>query len=113
MSKWKEITTVEEWKKIFENTDKQPIVVLKHSTTCPVSANALDEYEAHLQDHARDDLEYYLVKVIESRPVSNQIAEDVQLKHESPQIIMVKDKEKYWNASHWAITYEHLEAVLH
>lgn len=61
---------------------------------------------------AAPNTDYVLVKVIESRPVSNQIAEDVAVKHESPQIIMVKDKAKYWSATHWAITEEHIRAVL-
>jgi bacillithiol system protein YtxJ len=53
-----------------------------------------------------------LVKVIESRPVSNQIAEDLGVKHESPQVILLKGGASYWNASHWAITEEHIHAVV-
>jgi bacillithiol system protein YtxJ len=62
-------------------------VVLKQSTACPVSSNALEEYIHYLQDNPNSDVDYVLVKVIESRPISNQIAEDLGVKHESPQII--------------------------
>lgn len=111
LSKWKEINTIEEWKEALEASAMRPVVILKHSTACPVSANALDEYDNYLQDHAAD-AEYLLVKVIESRHVSNQIAEDLALKHESPQIILIKDKQKFWSASHWSVTYAHITAVL-
>ncbi|MNV97138.1 hypothetical protein D3C71_1922260 [compost metagenome] len=57
-------------------------------------------------------MKYILVKVIESRPVSNQIAEDTGVKHASPQILYIKNKETVWNTSHWAITEEHMTAVL-
>lgn len=112
MAQWKEITTNEEWNTIFEGTNSKPVVVLKHSTACPVSANALDEYESYLGSTPNQEVDYILVKVIESRPVSNQIAEDTGVKHASPQILYIKNKETIWNTSHWSITKQHMNAVL-
>lgn len=109
---WREITTIEEWDEIFEKSTEKDQVILKHSTTCPVSFNALDEYNDYLADEPRKDIDYTLVKVRESRPVSNKIEEDLDLKHESPQIICVKDKKTYWSATHWAVTKAHMKAVL-
>jgi bacillithiol system protein YtxJ len=112
MAAWKEIDTLEQWNEAYANSTEKPFVILKHSTTCPVSANALDEFEQYLSKNPNEDLDYLLVKVIESRPVSNQIAEDVEVKHASPQIIYVKNKENGWNTSHYAITVAHITAVL-
>lgn len=109
---WYEITTIEEWNNIMHTSSERGQVILKHSTTCPVSANALQEYEQYLKDQPNENLDYVMVKVIESRPVSNQIAEDLNVKHESPQIIYVKDKAKFWTASHWSVTKAHISAVL-
>ncbi|MEK8129259.1 bacillithiol system redox-active protein YtxJ [Paenibacillus filicis] len=109
---WKEITTLDEWNALLEKSAERGQVILKHSTTCPVSANALQEFEQYLQQKPNPDLDYTLVKVIESRPVSNQIAEDLSVKHESPQIIYFKDKAKYWSATHWSVTNAHITAVL-
>lgn len=112
MSKWREIDSQEEWNQLFEGSSEKPVVVLKHSTTCPVSANALQEFENYLNKQPNEQVDYVLVKVIESRPVSNQIAEDTGVKHASPQILYVKDKESVWNTSHWAVTEAHITAVL-
>lgn len=109
---WREITRLEEWNDVLERSAKRGQVVLKHSTSCKVSANALEEYNHYLQDNPKNDVDYVLVKVVESRPVSTQIAEDLGAKHESPQIIYFINKEKYWTASHWSITTEHMTAVL-
>lgn len=109
---WKEITTLEEWNAVIEESSKRGQVILKHSTTCPVSSNALREYEEYLKDHPNQEIDYTLVKVIESRPVSNKIADDLNVKHESPQMIYIKDKAKYWAASHWSVTKAHMAAVL-
>ncbi|MFC4775889.1 bacillithiol system redox-active protein YtxJ [Paenibacillus sp. GCM10023252] len=108
----REIETIEQWQQTLEGSADRPVVVFKHSTTCPVSANALREFNEYLEASPRQDADYVLVKVIESRPVSNQIAEDVAVKHESPQIILVEKNAKVWTASHWAITNEHIKAVL-
>ncbi|MGO4183309.1 bacillithiol system redox-active protein YtxJ [Paenibacillus sp. TAF43_2] len=109
---YKEITSIEEWNNIYEASATRPLVVFKHSTTCPVSANAYQEFNQYLDGKPREDVEYVLVKVIESRPVSNQIAEDTSVKHESPQIIFIEKKEKVWTTSHWSITKAHITAVL-
>jgi bacillithiol system protein YtxJ len=77
-----------------------------------VSASALEEYDEYLAKNPNDSVGYYLVKVIESRPVSNQIAEDLKVKHQSPQIVYFKNKEAVWNASHWSVTVKHMTAVL-
>ncbi|SFL82992.1 bacillithiol system protein YtxJ [Paenibacillus sp. 1_12] len=112
MTQWREIDSQDEWNQLFEGSSEKPVVVLKHSTTCPVSANALQEFENYLKKQPNEQVEYVLVKVIESRPVSNQIAEDTGIKHASPQILYVKDKESVWNTSHWAVTEAHITAVL-
>ncbi|WJH34011.1 bacillithiol system redox-active protein YtxJ [Paenibacillus sp. CC-CFT747] len=112
MAKWKEITTLEEWREARERSAEHGVVILKHSTSCPVSFNALKEYDEFLANEADGENEYLLVKVIESRPVSNQIAADTGITHASPQIIYLKNKESYWNTSHWSITSEHINAVL-
>lgn len=109
---WKEITTIEEWDNILENSVEKDQVILKHSTTCPVSFNALDEYNDYLNGDPNKNIDYSLVKVRESRPVSNKIEEDLQLKHESPQIICIKSKARYWSATHWAVTKAHMKAVI-
>jgi len=109
---WREITEIEEWDEILEKSTERDQVILKHSHTCPVSFNALEEYESYLADNPREDIDYTLVTVRKSRPVSNKIEEDLDLKHESPQIICIKNKKPYWSASHWAVTKAHMKAVL-
>jgi bacillithiol system protein YtxJ len=112
MAKWQELSSLEDWQQIFDGSTAKPAVVLKHSTTCPVSANALEEFDNYLAGTPSEDVDYYMVKVIESRPVSNQIAEDLGIKHASPQILYFKNKESVWNTSHWSVTAKHISAVL-
>lgn len=112
MAQYREIDSVEDWNTVLEGSSERPVVVFKHSTTCPVSANAFKEFNSYLEGNPNEGTDYVLVKVIESRPVSNQIAEDTAVKHESPQIILLDKKAKVWTASHWSITNAHITAVL-
>lgn len=77
--------------------------IFKHSTTCPISAAAHRRVSDYLGQQGDQGLPFYLVKVIESRPVSNEIAQRFSVTHQSPQIIYVKGGAAHWNASHGAI----------
>lgn len=112
MKSWRELKTIEDWQETLQGSTERPVIVFKHSTTCPVSANAFQEFQEYLQGQPREDVDYVLVKVIESRPVSNQIADDLAVRHASPQIILVEQKDSVWNSSHWSITVQHISAVL-
>jgi bacillithiol system protein YtxJ len=109
---YQEISSLNEWHTLLEQSHEKQIVMFKHSTRCPVSASALEEYEDYLRTTPNANTDFYLVKVIESRPVSNQIAEDLKVNHASPQIILFKDRQPVWNTSHWSITKKHMTAVL-
>jgi bacillithiol system protein YtxJ len=49
-----------------------------------------------------------MVKVIENRGVSNAVAERLGVEHQSPQMILVKDGQALWSASHHGIHAEKL-----
>ncbi|WP_174615512.1 bacillithiol system redox-active protein YtxJ [Virgibacillus ihumii] len=96
---------------MWEESTEKPVLLFKHSTTCPISAGAFKEYNAFL-DSAEDNLDGYMVKVIESRDISNEIADKTSVKHESPQIFLIKDKEVLWNTSHSKITVDAIKDAL-
>jgi bacillithiol system protein YtxJ len=54
----------------------------------------------------------YVVKVIEARPVSNAVAERLNVQHQSPQIILVRGGAAVWSASHFNITAESMNEAL-
>lgn len=112
MPKYRELTSVEEWQEALEASTDKPVLVFKHSTTCPISAKAHKAYEAYLNGEPNEDVDYVLVKVQHSRPVSNQIEADLGIKHESPQTILIRNKEAVWNTDHSKITEESLKTAL-
>lgn len=95
----KELLTIEEWNDVLEKSKEEPVLLLKHSTTCPISTSAFDRVES-FETH----LPKYWLKVRETRPVSNEIESDLGVVHQSPQLFILNKGEAVWNASHTVIT---------
>lgn len=113
MAQWKEITTLDEWQELLDASVDKSVLVFKHSTTCPISANAWKEFQSYLTGNPDNNTEYVMVKVIESRPVSSQIANDLHVVHKSPQVILMRGKKAVWDTSHWKVTQDNIREVLH
>ena len=45
MTALKELLSVDEWNEVLEKSKEEPILVLKHSTTCPISTGAFSRVE--------------------------------------------------------------------
>jgi bacillithiol system protein YtxJ len=101
------ITTEEEFNRI--KNQNETFFLLKNSTTCPISSQAYEEYQNFSNDCG--GIEFYYLNVQEARPLSNHISEVYEVKHESPQALLVKGSKVIWHDSHWNITYSSLENV--
>jgi bacillithiol system protein YtxJ len=112
MSDIRQLSTIEEWNEALRGSSERPLLVFKHSTSCSVSAGAHEDFVHYVKDKEGNEVDFALVRVIEERPVSNAIAEELGVKHASPQAILVKDGEQVWNTSHWNITYSFLSEKL-
>ncbi len=97
-----EISTQEEWNALLQSDT--PFFIFKHSTTCPISSSARTRVESFIAQRDTDYPSFTLVKVIESRPLSNAIAQQLDLTHQSPQLILVNKSQSQWDASHHWIT---------
>ena len=94
----KRIKTNEEWQKLLEQSNEQPLLVMKFSLTCISSISALKEFKA-----LETELPKYLVVVQKERAVSNAIERDLGVRHESPQLLILKDGKGIWQATHYKI----------
>lgn len=101
----KKIELIADFEKLTEENER--FYFLKHSTTCPVSAGAFAEYEAFLNAHP-EEKGYYLA-VQEARELSNYIAGEYDVIHQSPQAFLFENGQPSWHESHWKITKAQLE----
>ncbi len=87
-------------------------IYFKHSTQCPISARAKREVDRFLENKP-GDIEFELVDVLSNRTRSNEIAQQLGVQHESPQVIITDSANKVlWSASHRGITEESIQQAL-
>lgn len=86
------------WQVLLEESNEQPFLLFKLSMTCFSSLSAKKELQA-----LETDLPIYVVVVQMDRKVSNAIEVDLGVKHESPQLLILKDRKGIWQATHYHI----------
>ncbi len=90
---------------------ERPVLVFKHSRTCGVSCEALDEFHAHVE-RSSALAAYKLITVQSHRTLSDEAARRFGIRHETPQAILLRDGRAVWNASHFRITAARLEQIM-
>src|SRR3954464_11861151 len=90
---------------------ERPVLLFKHSRTCGISCEALDELHTHL-GRADAGAAYKLITVQSHRRVAEEVAARLGIRHETPQAILLRDGRPVWNASHFRITATNLDSVV-
>jgi bacillithiol system protein YtxJ len=96
---------------LIEQSGTRPVVLFKHSFTCGISAEALDELVGHL-DGPADDAHYVMVTVQTHRELSNAVTSKLGVRHETPQAILVRNGRVAWTASHFRVKATELRKAL-
>ena len=97
MTRWIPLTSVEQLAEIV--AQDQHCLIFKHSTRCSVSSMA-KKMIALEEPLIPDSMPCYFLDLIRYRTVSDQIADIWQVRHESPQLLLVKGSECLYQASH-------------
>jgi bacillithiol system protein YtxJ len=91
------ITDSKAFEEIANRSMQAPVVIFKHSLTCPISAGAYEEM-------SQFDGEVALIEVQRARELSTEIEDRLGVAHESPQVIVLRNGQVVWTASHFKIT---------
>jgi bacillithiol system protein YtxJ len=93
---------LDELERLLTESQTQPVLLFKHSYTCGISAEALDELITHLNEE-NTDIRYAMVTVQTHREVSNAVSTKLGVRHETPQALLVCDGRVVWSASHFRV----------
>lgn len=81
----------------------EPLAILmKHSVRCPISHWAMLELSRFQAEFP--DFPVHIVDVLASRPLSVYVSQKTSLRHESPQVLVLRHGELSWSGSHEMIT---------
>ena len=97
---WISLSQSSELDNIKQDSFQNSQYIFKHSTRCSISKMVLSRFES---SNDAESISVFLLDLLSYRDLSNQIAEDFNVIHESPQLLIIKNGECYSHSSHTSI----------
>jgi bacillithiol system protein YtxJ len=91
---------------IDEKSNFKNQIIFKHSTRCSVSIFAKRILSQEYSEKIKSEADIYYLDLIEFREVSNAVAKHYKVVHESPQILVVNNKNCTYSASHSDVSFK-------
>ena len=107
---WNELTELEQLEALINQSEEQPVLIFKHSTRCSISRFALKQFENEFD--FQDKIAPYYLDLLNHRDISNEIALHFKVQHQSPQILLLKNRAVVYDTSHENIDATELKKYL-
>ena len=95
-----ELSGTDQWSQLLAESEKQAVFIFKHSSRCGTSSMVFRRFEKQMREREQS---YYFLDIFACRSLSNMIAESLDVRHESPQLLVLKDGKAFKHASHFGI----------
>ena len=81
---------------LLTDSKQKPVIVFKHSNACSISSRAYREME-------KVEADVNILVVQSAREISRELANLTGVRHETPQVIVLRYGKAVWNASHFDV----------
>jgi bacillithiol system protein YtxJ len=105
---WKIITEKSHLVEIENESYNKPVVIFKNSSRCGISQSMLMNFQEEMQQTNSGDISFYLLDIVKNRDISSIIAQQFNLNHESPQLLVIENGECNYYKNHWNISFSDL-----
>jgi len=99
---WIPLTTVDQITAIKELSNKEAVLIFKHSTRCGISRIVIKQFEKSF-DASLSNLKVYYLDLLNYRAVSDEVGYAFQVLHQSPQLLVIQNGVVVKHASHYDI----------
>ncbi len=100
---WSHINSEADLEKAVEESHNKKVAIFKHSTRCFISKTVLKNFEREVAASDKD-VSFYFLDLLAHRDLSNKIADELGVQHQSPQLIVLENGNAVKNASHQSIS---------
>lgn len=100
---WIQLNSLDQLENINLNSNDRKQIIFKHSTRCYISSRAYKELVLFTVEK-NNNYDFYYLDLLKHRNISDSISEVWSITHQSPQIIIIKNKIPIYNTSHEGIT---------
>lgn len=110
MIEWKTIESSDQIEEIIQASRTTPVVIYKHSRHCGVSFFVRARLEKQWKNGY--DVDFYFLDLVSHRDVSNEVADRFGVRHESPQVLLIRNGESVFDTSHVGVSAKALRKAL-
>jgi len=110
--KWSELRSAHQIEEIRKESREKPILIFKYSSRCSLSQLALDRLERNWKETEMTGIKSYFLDLITYREMSNRIAHEFDVEHESPQVLIIENEKSIYDQSHMSIDYQAIKEAL-
>lgn len=100
---WHALTEPNQLQEIEKESEDKLVAIFKHSTRCGISRMVLNNFEREYDLEKDKEVKLYLLDLIANRNISNEVADRFGVRHESPQLILLRNGKIVHHASHQSI----------
>ncbi len=108
---WSKLESTDQLNEIQQSKD-QFVLIFKHSTTCSISRTALDRFQRHWNPEAMKGVTPYYLDLLAHRDISNQIARNFSVEHQSPQLLVIRNGQSIYDRSHFDIDFKSVQELI-
>lgn len=108
---WDTLESIDQLDNIIKNSSIKPKVIFKHSTRCGISRMVFNQFQKGYESND-DNVTYYLLDLLSYRDVSNAVAQKLNVVHQSPQVIIIFNKEIVHTESHHGIDIKKVQQIV-
>ena len=110
---WLKLENPSDLDRLIENSFSESIsavAIFKHSTRCVISSMVKTRLVGAW--NFQDELPIYYLDLIQFRALSNQIADELSVEHQSPQLLLIKNGKCIYHTSHNGISVSEIKQTL-
>lgn len=96
---WNQLDSIKVLDELVRDSQDSPQIIFKHSARCSISFMVLDRLQQGLP--AAD---YHLLDVIGKRELSDKVAKQFSIMHQSPQLLIIHKGICVYDTSHYNIS---------
>ncbi len=108
---WENLESIDQFHNLIKNSKTKDKVIFKHSTRCGISRMALNNFERNYEN-LNQNVTYYLLDLLNNRDVSDAIAQELKVAHQSPQVIVLQNALVTHTESHHGIDIKKIQQLL-
>lgn len=102
---WNELINEQQLEELKNQSMQRPVVIFKHSTRCEISRMVKGRLERAATPQG---IAFYYLDLLRHRELSNTIAEQFHVQHQSPQVLLISKGDCVYEESHNGISMDEI-----